>query len=180
MHFPIYLATFTLAFWWAGVISTYLPLYGGVSLNLPADVVGRSLAVAYGVEVCLLFPAGWASDTIGRVPLLLTGFLVMLIGVLIVPKTQSAVAFSIASTLCVAGMTVWMIPPALLAERLAGGLRGRIVGVYRLVGDCGSAVAPAATGWLIAEAGFGAGGISFAGLVALSICVSVVALKRIG
>ncbi len=169
--------SFGLAVAWAGGISILLPLYGGLQLNLTSEILGRVMAFAYGIEVCLLFPVGWASDVLGRIRVMVPGLLVMMVGTALVPSVHTLSGYGLVSTLMAVGMTVWMIPPALLAERLPGGLRGKAVGVYRLISDVGFMVAPAAIGWLIGRAGFGMAAAVVAAVLAASVCVSVTLLR---
>jgi MFS family permease len=174
----IYLATFTLAVAWAGGIGTLLPLYGGRALGLPADVLGRVLSIAYAVEAAVLVPVGWAADALGRVRVLVVGFLVMLVGVTAVPMAGSVAGFGVAATLLILGLTTWMVPPVLLAERLPGGFRGPAAGLYRLVSDFAYIIAPGSVGWLIGRHGFRLTGLLMAGLVAAAILVVIPVLGR--
>jgi len=174
----IYLATFTLAVSWAGGIGTLLPLYGGRALGLPADVLGRVLSAAYAIEAAVLVPVGWAADTLGRVRVLVAGFLVMLVGAAAVPLTASIAGFGVAATLLILGLTTWMVPPVLLAERLPGGFRGPAAGLYRLVSDFAYIIAPGSVGWLIGRHGFRLTGLLMAGLVAAAILVAIPVLGR--
>jgi MFS family permease len=174
----ILLATFTLAAVWAGGIGTFLPLYGGRALGLSPDVLGRVLSVAFAIEAALLVPVGWAADTLGRVRVLVAGFLTMLAGSVLVPWTGSVPAFGTGATLLVLGLAAWMVPPVLLTERLPGGFRGPAAGLYRLVSDLAYVVAPGAVGWLIGRHGFRAAGLALAGLVVVAATVAVAALGR--
>ncbi|MGH7322696.1 MAG: MFS transporter, partial [Candidatus Rokuibacteriota bacterium] len=174
----IYLATFGLAVAWAGGISTFLPLYGDRGLALTPEVLGRTLSIAYVIEATLLLPVGWAADALGRVRVLVPGFLVMLAGVLLVPRTGSVAVFGVAATLLVLGMTVWMIPPVLLAERLPCGFRGPAAGLYRFVSDLGYILAPVTVGWLIGRDGFTVAATVLAALFAMTAVVSLLVLGR--
>jgi hypothetical protein len=78
------------------------------------------------------------------------------------------------------GMTVWMIPPSLLAERLAGQLGGRVIGLYRFTADLAIVVAPAAVGWLIEHGGFGAGAAAVGSVLTIAAGVVVAGLTRRG
>jgi len=173
----IYLATFSLAVAWAGGIATFLPLYGGRALGLDAERLGRVLSVAYVVEAVLLVPIGWAADVLGRVRLLVPGLAVMMAGVLLVPQTRGVVTYAVGATLLVLGITVWMVPPVLLAERLPGGFRGPAAGLYRFVSDLGYVAAPAAVGWLIGRGGFALAASTMAGLFAAAAAASLVVLR---
>jgi MFS family permease len=135
------------------------------------EVIGRVMAIAFWVEVCLLFPVGWVADVLGKVRVIIPGFLAMLVGIVLAPLAQGAWSYGAAFALLVSGMSVWMAAPALHAERLAGGFRGRSAGLYRLVTDFGFIVAPAAVGWLIGQVGFKTG----AGLIAAVLVAAIAA-----
>jgi len=169
MILPVYLATFSLAVGWAGGISTFLPLYGGRGLGLTPEILGRTMAIAYGIEVCLLVPIGWLSDVLGRVRVMVPGLLVMLAGILVVPNTQNVPTYTLACSLVVTGMTVWMNPPALLAERLPNGFRGKAAGLYRFVADLGYILSPLAIGWSIEFGGFRSTALWLAGITLAAV-----------
>ncbi len=170
---PIYLLAFSLSVGWAGATSALLPLYGGRHLGLTPGALGRTLALAYAIEIALLLPVGWASDRFGRLRVLLPGVLVMLVGIVLVPLAGSAGLFGVACTLVVSGMAVWIIPPTILAERLGSGFRGRAVGAYRFAADLGFILSPAAVGWMIGRAGFGAAAWTMAAVFLVSIAVTL-------
>jgi MFS family permease len=168
----IYLAMFAQAFAWGGGISTLLPLYGGHALDLSPQALGRTMALAFWAEVCLLFPVGWAADTWGKVRILVPGFVAVLIGVVSAPASAGVVAYGAAFALLTSGMSVWMLVPGLLTEQL-GGMRGRAAGLYRLVTDLGFILAPAIAGWLIGRHGFTLASVAIGGVVALSLLATL-------
>jgi MFS family permease len=170
----IYLVAFGLSFGWAGAIVTLAPLYGGQKLGLDAAAIGRALAIGYVIEAALLIPVGWSADTFGRLRVLLPGMAVLVAGVVLLPLTTGLAGYALACTLVIVGMTVWMIPPSLLAEHLHGRLDSRSVSIYRFTTDVGMVLAPVTVGWLTGWGGFGLG----AGTVALVLvaCGSVVGL----
>ena len=160
--FAIYLVAFGLAFGWAGAIVTLAPLYGGQTLGLDAAAIGRALAIGYVVEAILLIPVGWAADTFGRLRVLLPGLAVLVAGVALLPLTGGLSGYTLACTLVIVGMTVWMIPASLLAEHLHGRFGSRAVAVYRFITDLGMVAAPAIVGWLTGWRGFGVGAAAVA------------------
>lgn len=176
----IYVAMFTQAFAWGGGISTLLPLYGGRALDLSPSAIGRTMALAFWVEVCLLFPVGWAADAWGKTRILLPGFLAILLGTLLVPATGGILGYGAAFVLLTAGMSGWMLVPAILTERLGGDFGGRSAAFYRLVTDLGFILAPATVGWLIGRVGFHAAAGAIGIVVASSLLLSFRFLSRAG
>jgi MFS family permease len=136
------------------------------------------MAIAFWVEVGLLFPVGWAADVWGKARVVLPGFLAMLVGTLAVPFTQGVWGYGAASVFLVGGMSVWMAAPALLAEQLAGGFRGKGAGLYRLVTDFGFIVAPVMVGWLIGASGFAMGSAVIAAVLVAAIALSICYLRN--
>ena len=177
LTFTIYLLIFGQAFAWGGGISTLLPLFGGEALRMTPEVIGRVMAIAFWIEVCLLFPVGWAADVLGKVRVITPGFLAMLVGIVLAPLAQGVWSYGGAFAVLVSGMSVWMAAPALHAERLSGGFRGRSAGLYRLVTDFGFIVAPAAVGWLVGRFGFAAGAGAIAAVLVAAIAVSLCCLR---
>jgi MFS family permease len=109
---------------------------------------------------------------------MIPGFVAMLLGTLLVPWATGAASYGVAFVVLVAGMSVWMTVPALLAENLAGGFGGRAAGLYRLVTDFGFIVGPAVVGWLIQHFGFAAAAASIAAVLLASILLSLAFLPR--
>jgi MFS family permease len=174
----IFVASFAQAFAWGGGISTLLPLYGGSELAFSPAVIGRAMAIAFWVEVCLLYPVGWAADAWGKVRVMIPGFVAMLLGTILVPWAAGVVSYGVAFVILTAGMSVWMMVPALMAEHLAGGFGGRAAGLYRLVTDFGFIVAPAAVGWLVDRFGFAAGAAAIVAVLIVSILLSICFLRN--
>ncbi len=174
----VYLLIFAQAFAWGGGVSTLLPLYGGQVLNLSPEMIGRAMSIAFWVEVGLLFPVGWAADIGGKVRVVIPGFTAMLIGTLVAPFTREIWAYGAAFVFLVGGMSIWMAAPALLAERLTEGFRGRGAGLYRLVTDFGFIVAPAVIGWLVGRFGFIAGALSIGVVVGAAIVMTFCFLRQ--
>jgi MFS transporter, DHA1 family, multidrug resistance protein len=174
----VFVASFAQAFAWGGGISTLLPLYGGSALHLSPAVIGRAMAIAFWVEVCLLYPVGWAADTFGKARVMVPGFAAMLLGTLLVPWATGAVSYGAAFIVVAAGMSVWMTVPALMAESMAGAFGGKAAGLYRLVTDFGFIIGPAIVGWLIGRFGFAAAAASIAAVLLVSIVLSLVFLSR--
>jgi len=174
----IFVAGFAQAFAWGGGIATLLPLYGGSALAFSPAVIGRAMAVAFWVEVGLLYPVGWAADAWGKSRVMIPGFLAMLLGTLLVPWATGPVTYGAAFVILAAGMSVWMMVPALMAEHLAGGFGGRAAGLYRLVTDFGFIIAPATVGSLVDGFGFGAAAAAIAMVLLVSILLSICFLRR--
>jgi predicted MFS family arabinose efflux permease len=93
---------------------------------------------------------------------LLPGVAVLVAGVVLLPLTGGFSGYTLACTLVIVGMTVWMIPASLLAEHLHGRFGSRSVSIYRFTTDVGMVAAPALVGWLTERGGFGVGAAAVA------------------
>jgi MFS family permease len=175
----IFILVFGQAFAWGGGVSTLLPLYGGDKLFLSPEAIGRAMAIAFWVEVCLLFPVGWAADVWGKTTVVLPGFLAMLAGTLIAPFATGPGVYGFSFILLLSGMSVWMAAPGLLAEWSPGGFRGRSAGLYRLVTDFAFILAPGIVGWLVGQWGFTAGATLVAVVVAVPILLAGGYLRKL-
>lgn len=173
--FAIYLVAFGLSFGWAGAIVTLAPLYGGQTLGLSAVAIGRALAIGYVIEAAFLIPVGWGADTFGRLRVLLPGMALLVAGVILLPLTSGLPGYTLACTFIIVGMTVWMIPPSLLAEHLHGRFGSRAVSMYRFICDVGMVVAPVIVGSLTGWGGFGVGAAAVAlVLVGSGVVIAIV------
>lgn len=144
---PIYGISFLLAFCWGGVFVTLFPLYGGTTLQLTSEVVGWALTLGAFANVLLLFPLGWWSDHIGRIPILGGGVGVLAVAVFLIPHSTGPALFLGLGALLGAGFSIWAQPPAILVERSTGLDTSTIVGSYRFANDVGYVTGPLVLGF---------------------------------
>lgn len=161
----IFCTTFTLSVCWTGVLITLIPLYGGSSLGLNSSQIGTVLAAAYLLYIILLFPAGRAMDRRPRTILLVPAWVILMLGVLLLPQTESYWSYLLVSAFFTAGFVIWNVPSTLVADLRLGPQQGFVLGLVRFVGDAGNFLAPVSLGYLVERAGNGAA----AGAVALML-----------
>lgn len=150
---PVYAMAFLLAFCWGGVLMTLFPLYGGAALQLDVQTVGLALTLGYVLNLLLLFPAGWASDHLGRLQVLTLGAMLLALAIVLVPASAGAGLFLASGTLMGAGFSIWSQPPTLLVERTKGFAASTVVGMYRFVSDVGYVAGPVLLGLLATHLG---------------------------
>lgn len=150
---PVYGMSFLLAFCWGGVLFTLFPLYGSGSLQLSPHVVGWALTLGAFSNVLLLFPLGWWSDHIGRIPVLSGGVGILALAVLLIPHSGGPWSFAGVGALLGVGFSIWAQPPALLVERSAGSDTSAVVGAYRFASDVGYVSGPLVLGFLASRLG---------------------------
>jgi MFS family permease len=171
---PTFLTVLVLnmAFYWvvAGGYDTLVPLFGREGLGMSTVEVGGVFAIAVAAEFVVLYPAGSASDRIGRKRVLLPALAGLAIMMAAVGWAGSAVALGILMGLV--GLTSGSAasgPAAMLADVAPEGGSGTAVGVFRFFGDLGFVLGPLVGG--AAASAFG-----FKGAFALTAAPVVVAL----
>ncbi len=143
---PIYGISFLLAFCWGGVLFTLFPLYGGGPLRLSPHIVGWALTLGAFSNVLLLFPLGWWSDHVGRIPVLSGGVGILALAIFLIPHGGGPWSFVGIGALLGVGFSIWAQPPALLVERSAGSETAAVVGSYRFASDVGYVSGPLVLG----------------------------------
>lgn len=176
---PTFLTVLVLnmAFYWvvAGGYDTLVPLFGREGLGMSTVGVGGVFAIAVAAEFVVLYPAGSASDRIGRKRVLLPALAGLAIMMAAVGWAGSAVALGI--LMGVVGLTSGSAasgPAAMLADVVPEGGSGTAVGVFRFFGDLGFVLGPLVGG--AAASAFGFKG-AFA-LMGAPVVVAVILVAR--
>lgn len=143
---------------------TWTPYYLQEAQGLPGQTaaVGSMLVPAFAVPAGLA--AGWASDRLGRRPVLLG--LIPLAGAAVLLTARPSLYWVLGGLALygVAGKLV--IDPllvAVVAETTPAGARGRAFGLLNLASAAAAAAAPALSGYLADRSGSFAGGLVLAG-----------------
>lgn len=161
---PIYAASFALAFTWAGLWSTLVPLLGAGPYGLSSSALGVALGAGYVAEVAGLVGVGLVIDRMRREPVFLWGGASVAAGGLILATGARPGAFVGGLLLVGAGFAVWMIPATVLADRAGTPLPPEQLAAYRIVMDAGMIVGPIVLGGLAQVAGNRVG-VAVAGFV---------------
>lgn len=124
------------------VRSTVLPLWAD-HIGLSARDTSLVFAVAAGVDMLLFYPAGWLMDRYGRMPTAVSVTGAIALGVLLLPLTHSAVAFTAVGILMAIGNGLGSgIVMTLGADHAPQEGRAQFLGAWRLCGDLGVAGGP--------------------------------------
>lgn len=135
-----------------GARTAVIPLYAAEVLGLETAAVGLMLSLSYGVDMLMFVPAGQIMDRRGRKYAYVPSFLLQSAAMALIPLTE----------------TFWTLALTTMALGAANGLgsgtmltlgadlspdrgRGEFLGLWRFVGDGGSAAGPLAVGG-VAEA----------------------------
>lgn len=141
----------------AGVYSTLIPLFGHEEVGLSEFGIGLALAVASLTEFAVLFPAGKATDRIGRKAVLVPGYVAMTIALILWPFATTPALFFLASGVFGVISGYAGVPQApMLSDVTDDEMRGTAVAVFRFTGDLGFVLGPIVAG-VTADA-FGYGG----------------------
>jgi len=152
-----------------------VPLFASRVLGLDVAQIGSIVSISSAVDMSLFIPAGILMDKLGRKFASVPSFLVMAVGMAMVPFATSYTGLLVAT--CVMGFGngigsgTMMTLGADLAPRKA---TGEFLGVWRLIGDIGSSGGPLAVGAL-ADAATG-----ITGSVALGFTMSALTLSGVG
>lgn len=140
----------------AGVWSTLIPLFGKERAGLSEIGIGLSLAVGSLTEFAVLFPAGRATDRIGRKAVLVPGYAAMALALVLWPLARTAALFVAANGAFGLISGYAGVPQApMLADVTDEDLRGTAVAVFRFVGDLGFVLGPLAAGASADALGYG-------------------------
>ncbi|CAA9285683.1 MAG: Uncharacterized MFS-type transporter [uncultured Chloroflexi bacterium] len=124
-----------------------VPLYASRELGLDVAQIGSIVSISSAVDMSLFLPAGILMDKLGRKFASVPSFVVMAIGMAMVPFATGYVSMLVAT--CVIGFGngigsgTMMTLGADLAPREA---TGEFLGVWRLIGDVGSTSGPLVVG----------------------------------
>lgn len=146
------------AFGWTsfGVRVSLIPIFVAVVFAGDAPTAAWVLAAYAAGNALFIFPSGRWSDSIGRTPLLITGFVLMGAAFLAFPFSGALwVAMAI---MVVAGVGSALANPghqAVLADVLGARRGGMVVSTYSMSSDLGGVLGPLIAGAIVDFAGFG-------------------------
>ena len=128
---------------------TVIPLYGTFVLQLDVQTLGLITSLSAGLDMLLFYPAGLLMDRWGRKYAIISSCLLLALGMVGVPFTQSAPALLLAGM--VAGLGNGLGAGVMLtlgADFSPQVGRSEFLGMWTLVGDLGNAGGPLITGKL--------------------------------
>jgi MFS family permease len=154
----------------AGVYSTLIPLFGSEEVGLTALGIGAGLAVASVTEFAMLFPAGKATDRVGRKAVLVPGYAALALALVIWPLATTPALFVLANGIFGLVTGYAGVPQApMLSDITTQEQRRTAVAVFRFVGDLGFVLGPLVAGVSGKAFGYGA---AFA-IVAIPVLVAL-------
>jgi DHA1 family tetracycline resistance protein-like MFS transporter len=140
----------------AGVWTTLIPLFGDEEAGLTLVGIGAGLAVASITEFAVLFPAGKATDRIGRKAVLAPGYAAMAVALCLWPLATTPALFFLANGVFGLISGYAGVPQAaMLADVTDADVRTTAVAAFRFVGDLGFVLGPLVAGASAAAFGYG-------------------------
>jgi ACDE family multidrug resistance protein len=161
----------------AGVYSTLIPLFGNEQVGLSTLGIGIGLAIASLTEFAVLFPAGKATDRIGRKAVMVPSYAALAIALVLWPLASTPALFM--GALGIFGLVTGYsgVPQApMLSDLTTEDTRRSGVAVFRFVGDLGFVLGPLVAGFSADQLGYGP---AFA-ISAVPVAVSLGFLLSIG
>lgn len=141
----------------AGVYSTLIPLFGDERVGLSELGIGIGLAAASITEFAVLFPAGKATDRIGRKAVLVPGYAAMALALVLWPLATTPALFFLANGIFGLISGYAGVPQApMLSDVTEDEMRGTAVAVFRFFGDLGFVLGPLVAGASADAFGYGA------------------------
>lgn len=124
-----------------------IPLYATDILGLDVQSVGLIISIASGVDMLMFLPAGVVMDRFGRKFSSVPSFFIQALGMLLIPMTGSFMALLAVAILIGLGNGLGSGAMMTLGADLAPERsRGEFLGLWRFVGDIGSAGSPLVVG----------------------------------
>lgn len=140
----------------AGVWSTLIPLFGKERVGLTEVGIGVALAVGSLTEFAVLFPAGRATDRMGRKAVLVPGYAAMALALVLWPFARTPALFVAANGVFGLISGYAGVPQApMLSDVTDEDVRGTAVAAFRFVGDLGFVLGPLVAGASADAFGYG-------------------------
>ena len=167
-------APFATFFGMAGLTQTLIPLIGNGELGLSASAIGIALALGAAARFGSAWVAGIVSDRFSRKVVLVPSLLTMALGAAVLALPPGAVGWSLGILLIALGSSGISVAAAAVADWVPAHRLGHELGVFRLLGDVGLLIGPAATGFAYGASGPAlAGGLSAAVFVAAALAAAI-------
>lgn len=158
-----------------------VPLYGAYALGLDVSSVGAVISISSAIDMVLFIPAGLLMDRIGRKAAIIPCFIILSIGMAMVPLSTSYATLLVATTIMGFGNGIGSGTMMTLGADLApSSAIGSFLGVWRLIGDVGGAGGPVVVGAVADLIGLAASAYALAGIGLLSVALFAFTVPETG
>ena len=162
---PAYLAAFAIFFTRGAAAFTLIPLAGRDAAGLSAFTLSMVLMGSAGFTTLIGPWVGSLSERKGRERLLVPGLLVMAIGTLCSVATHGPLLFIGGVGIAAFAAATFSLPSSMIVDRVPAHLRGRAIGLYRVIGDAALSLGPLIAGIVVDASGFVAAGLVVSGII---------------
>ena len=132
-----------------------IPFYGEAVLGLNVAQIGTIQSVSSILDMAMFIPAGLMMDRFGRKTAAVPSFAVMAVGMACIPLSSSYLTLLLAASVIGFGNGIGSGTMMTLGADLAPpGATGEFLGLWRLIGDSGTAGGPLVVGYLTDAIGF--------------------------
>jgi len=139
----------------AAVYNTLLSLFARDVLGITTAGIGALFALAVGVEMAVLFPAGAWADRHGRKIVMVPSLVGLTISLVLMGFATTVPLLTITLLLlAITGGFAGVPPAAMLSDVVPEEQKGRAIGVFRFFGDLGFFLAPLMAGAASKSYGF--------------------------
>jgi len=140
----------------AGVYSTLIPLFGHEIVRLSPVGIGVGLAIASVTEFAVLFPAGSATDRIGRKAVIVPSYGLLAAALVLWPLASTPAMYMVALGLFGLVTGYAGVPQApMLSDLTTEDTQRSAVAAFRFVGDLGFVLGPLVAGFSADHLGYG-------------------------
>jgi len=147
-----------------------VPLYASYALGLDVAAIGAIISISSAIDMALFLPAGIIMDRVGRKAAIIPCFVILSIGMAMVPFTKSYGTLLIATTVMGFGNGIGSGTMMTLGADLAPTEAvGAFLGVWRLIGDVGGAGGPLVVGGVAGLLGLATSAFVLAGVGLASV-----------
>lgn len=156
-----------------------VPLYATNVIHLDVGAVGAVYSVSAGIDMLLFIPAGYVMDRMGRKFASVPSFVIMAAGMGMIPFARDFTSLAIATIVIGLGNGLGSGTMMTLGADLAPKEgTGEFLGVWRLMGDSGSAGGPLVVGKIADVVGLSLGAIMLAAMGAIASVLLILFVKE--
>ena len=149
-----------------------VPLYAAYAIGLDVSAVGAIISISSAIDMVLFIPAGILMDRMGRKAAIIPCFIILSLGMAMVPFSHSYFTLLFATTIMGFGNGIGSGTMMTLGADLApANSVGAFLGVWRLIGDAGGAGGPLVVGGIADLIGLSASAYALAAIGLLSVAL---------
>jgi MFS transporter, DHA1 family, multidrug resistance protein len=158
-----------------GVRSAIVPLFVRDVLHRSAVWTGVGFLVFAAANAAMLWPGGWAADTLGRRPVIVAGCVGSAAGLVMLAFLPGLWGYLAALAVAGLGSGLLDVAPSAMIGDILPPSGGSLVASYQMAGDTGSVTGPVAAGFLVDTASYTAAFGLAAGMLGLAAVLGLFA-----